>query len=116
MDGIVNPFEPGAGTEPPELTGRRPVLEQTRVALARIKAGRFEKSVILVGLRGVGKTVLLNRIQLMAKEAGYHSEFIESPEKDRLPDLLVPALRRILLSFDTKEQISTAQAGPLGMP
>lgn len=108
MDGICNPFEPGAGTEPPELVGRRPVMEQTRVALARIKAGRFEKSVILIGLRGVGKTVLLNRIQLMAKEAGYHSEFIESPEKDGLPDLLVPALRRILLSFDTKEQISTA--------
>ncbi len=108
MDGIGNPFEPGAGTEPPELVGRRPVMEQTRVALARIKAGRFEKSVILIGLRGVGKTVLLNRIQLMAKEAGYHSEFIESPEKDGLPDLLVPALRRILLSFDTKEQISTA--------
>jgi AAA ATPase domain len=108
MDRIGNPFEPGAGTEPPELVGRRPVVEEARIALARIKAGRFEKSIILIGLRGVGKTVLLNRIQLMAKEAGYHSEFIESPEKDRLPELLVPALRRILLSFDTKEQISTA--------
>jgi len=107
MDRVGNPFEPGAGTEPPELTGRRPVMEEARVALARTKAGRFEKSVILIGLRGVGKTVLLNRIQLMAKEAGYLSEFIESPEKDRLPDILVPALRRILLSFDTKEQVST---------
>ena len=108
MDSIVNPFEPGAGTEPPELTGRGPVIEQARVALARIKAGRFEKSLILTGLRGVGKTVLLNRIQRIARDAGYHSEFIEAPEKDNLPALLVPALRRILLAFDTREQIGAA--------
>ncbi len=59
MDQIKNPFSPGAGTPPPELAGRDDVLEQARVLLGRIKAGRPEKSMLLTGLRGVGKTALL---------------------------------------------------------
>ena len=108
MDAVLNPFEPSAGSQPPELTGRGPVLELARITLARIKAGRFEKGLILTGLRGVGKTVLLNRILMLAKAAGYHCEFIEAPEKDRLPALLIPALRRILLAFDMREQATAA--------
>ena len=108
MDAVVNPFEPGAGSEPPELTGRAPLLEQARIALARTTAGRFEKSLVLTGLRGVGKTVLLNRIQRLARDMGYHSEMLEAPEKDRLPELLVPALRRILIDFDRLEKAGSA--------
>jgi hypothetical protein len=70
MDPIKNPFSPGAGSPPPELVGRDPILEQARILLGRIKAGRPEKSMLLTGLRGVGKTVLLNDIERMAKAGG----------------------------------------------
>lgn len=58
MDPIKNPFSPGAGSPPPELVGRDPILEQARILLGRVKTKRPEKSMLLTGLRGVGKTVL----------------------------------------------------------
>ena len=70
MDPISNPFSPGAGAPPPELVGRDPLLEQARILLGRVKQKRSEKSLLLTGLRGVGKTVLLNEIERMAKTAG----------------------------------------------
>lgn len=73
MDPIKNPFAPGAGTQPPELAGRDPLLEGVRVALARIRLGRPAKSVLMVGLRGVGKTVLLDRIRTGADGTGLHT-------------------------------------------
>jgi hypothetical protein len=57
MDPLQNPFSPGAGSPPPELAGRGPLLEQARITLGRVKAGRPERSFLLVGLRGAGKTV-----------------------------------------------------------
>jgi Cdc6-like AAA superfamily ATPase len=63
MDPIKNPFSPGAGSPPPELVGRNPVLAQARILLGRVRLGRAEKSMLLTGLRGVGKTVLLNEIE-----------------------------------------------------
>lgn len=56
MDPALNPYAPGAGTPPPELTGRGPLLENARIALTRTRNGLPTKSFILVGLRGVGKT------------------------------------------------------------
>ncbi len=70
MDPIKNPFSPGAGSPPPELVGRDPILEQARVLLGRVKVGRSEKSMLLTGLRGVGKTVLLNEIERMTEALG----------------------------------------------
>jgi len=63
MDAIKNPFSPGAGSPPPELVGREVILEQARILLGRVKEKRPEKSILLTGLRGVGKTVLLNEIE-----------------------------------------------------
>jgi len=100
MDELHNPFAPGAGSAPPELVGREQVLQQARLILGRIKAGRHARSALLVGLRGVGKTVLLNRIQQLAEELGYKALLIEAPENKRLPALLVPKLRHLLLSLD----------------
>ena len=71
MDPIKNPFSPGAGAPPPELVGRDGVLQQAAVLLGRIKEKRPEKSLLLTGLRGVGKTVLLNEIERMAIDHGY---------------------------------------------
>ena len=100
MDPTQNPFSPGAGTPPPELSGRQDILDKAQIALARLKIHRSEKSFLLVGLRGVGKTVLLNEINNMALKNGYECAFIEAHEHRRLNHLLIPGLRRILLKFD----------------
>jgi hypothetical protein len=108
MDPALNPYAPGAGTPPPELTGRGQLLENSRIALTRTRNGLPTKSFILVGLRGVGKTVLLNRVEDQARLAGYHTSLIESHEEKSLPALLLPELRRILLGLDRGEQIEAA--------
>ncbi len=100
MDPVRNPYVPGAGTQPPELTGREALLDRARVTLARVKLGRASKSFVAVGLRGVGKTVLLSRIRQLADEAGYRVCAVEAHEHKALPDLLVPPLRRVLLELD----------------
>ena len=100
MDKIKNPFSPGAGSPPPELAGRDGVLEQARVLLGRVLAKRPEKSLLLTGLRGVGKTVLLNEIERMAKGLGYRTILVEAHEKKPLTVLLAPHLRRLLFELD----------------
>lgn len=100
MDKIKNPFSPGAGSPPPELAGRESVLEQARVLLKRVLAKRPEKSLLLTGLRGVGKTVLLNEIDRMARELGYRTILIEAHDSKHLAALLVPHLRRLLFDLD----------------
>jgi hypothetical protein len=100
MDPVTNPYAPGAGTQPPELAGRATLLEQARIAIERIRVGRPAKSFIAVGLRGVGKTVLLNRVSDAAQARDYRVCMIEAHEQKALPELLVPALRRIILDLD----------------
>lgn len=100
MDKIRNPFSPGAGSPPPELAGRDAILEQAQVLFGRVRAGRAEKSMLLTGLRGVGKTVLLNEIERMATTAGFHTVLVEAHENKSLAVLLVPYLRRLLFDLD----------------
>lgn len=100
MDPVKNPFSPGAGSPPPELVGRDPILESTRILLARIKEGRSEKSILLTGLRGVGKTVLLNKIQYQAENIGYKALLVEAHENKTLGALLAVPLRQVLFSLD----------------
>ncbi|CAM3483046.1 ATP-binding protein [Polaromonas hydrogenivorans] len=103
MDPIRNPFAPGAGTPPPELAGRDELRESLRVALERARIGRPAKSAMLVGLRGVGKTVLLDRVREDAEAAGIHTVRIEAPEGRSLPALLAPQLRQALLRLSQIE-------------
>lgn len=100
MDPIKNPFSPGAGSPPPELVGRDPILEQARILLGRIKERRPEKSLLLTGLRGVGKTVLLNEIERLAKSAGYRTISIEAHEDKPLGPLIASQLRTLLYELD----------------
>ncbi len=100
MDPRLNPYAPGAGAPPPELAGRDALIEQTAIALDRIREGRSAKSVLLVGLRGVGKTVLLNRVRLDAEVRGIQSVALEAPEDRSLPGMLAPALRAALIKLD----------------
>jgi type II secretory pathway predicted ATPase ExeA len=106
MNPLQNPFSPGAGSPPPELAGRSEILQKASTALARIKLGRSEKSLMLVGLRGVGKTVLLHRISERAKEEGYKELMIEADENKKLPALLIPHLRQVLFALDRGEMVS----------
>jgi hypothetical protein len=100
MDAALNPYAPGAGTPPPELSGRQDLLEQVRIALARTRLGRPAKGFFAVGLRGVGKTVLLREALAMAASQGFYTCFVEADGQKSLSELLVPHLRRLLLDLD----------------
>jgi AAA ATPase domain len=100
MDPRTNPYAPGAGTQPPELAGRDEIIEKAAIALDRFREGRAARSLLLVGLRGVGKTVLLTRISQQAESRGFVVVSIETPEKRSLPSLLIPSLRTALLRLD----------------
>ena len=97
MDPVKNPYAPGAGTPPPELAGRDELRETIRIALERVRAGRPTKSILMVGLRGVGKTVLLDRMRDDAEASGIHTMRVEAPEGRSLPAILAPQLRQALL-------------------
>lgn len=112
MDPIRNPFAPGAGTPPPELAGRDEIIGAAKITLARIRGGRAEKSQMLLGLRGVGKTVLLNRIAKDAEDMGYLAVRLEAPEGKRLAAYLAPALKAVLVRLSkvarAKAYVATA--------
>ncbi len=113
MDPRKNPYAPGAGTPPPELAGRDDLIERAAIALDRIREGRAARSLILHGLRGVGKTVLLNRIENDAEARGLAGVHVEAPEERSLPALLIPVLRVALLRLDrgNRMRANLAKAG-----
>ena len=100
MDPACNPFSPSAGSQPPELVGRGALIEQARILLVRVRQKRCEKSMMLTGLRGVGKTVLLNEIERLAKREVYQTVLIEAHESKGLGPLIVPHLRTLLFELD----------------
>ncbi|MFZ1665942.1 MAG: ATP-binding protein [Flavobacteriales bacterium] len=104
MDPVTNPFAPGAGNPPPELAGRDALLDAVQVAVKRAKLGRPAKSVLLVGLRGVGKTVLLDRMRDNAEADGVHTLRMEAPENRSLPAILAPQLRQALLRLSRNKK------------
>jgi hypothetical protein len=101
MSPITNPYNPGAGTPPPELAGRDELREKVRICIERLRIGNSAKSLILVGLRGVGKTVLLDRMRSDAEGSGIQTLRIEAPENKSLPAMLAPELRKALLRMST---------------
>ena len=113
MDPRQNPYAPGAGTRPPELAGRDKIIEKAAISLDRIRRGRAARSIILYGLRGVGKTVLLTDIKLGAMERGITPVNIEAPEDRSLPSILIPALRSALLRLSRKEAVKAKMSSAL---
>ncbi|MBC3373204.1 ATP-binding protein [Pseudomonas sp. SWRI92] len=103
MDPYRNPFAPGAGSRPPELAGRDLILEAARVACGRALNGRSARSIMLLGLRGTGKTVLLNEIGRIAKEEGLYVSKVESPERESLARLLYPEMRKVMRALSSLE-------------
>ncbi len=84
MDPITNPYAPGAGQRPPQLAGRDEQLRAFDVVLERIGRGRAERSIVLTGLRGVGKTVLLNALRSSAVRACWGTGKLEARPEQRL--------------------------------
>lgn len=99
MDAIRNPYSPGAGSPPPALAGRDTLREQVRIAIERLRIGRAAKSVLMVGLRGVGKTVLLEQMRVDAEAANVCTVRVEAPENRSLPSIIAPQLRLALLQL-----------------
>jgi hypothetical protein len=81
MDPVRNPYSPGAGTRPPALVGRDAEIDAMDVALQRLLLGRDGRSQMLTGLRGVGKTVLLNEFEGLADGRGFFHQHIEVAEE-----------------------------------
>ncbi len=115
MDRLRNPYRPGAGTQPPALIGRDTIIDEFEVALRRAAAGMPGKSVVALGLRGVGKTVLLNRFTGIAGQEGFKVGFIEAPETGAFRTLLAIRLRQILLDLDQAGPVSMAVSAALGV-
>lgn len=103
MNPVKNPYTPGAGTPPSELAGRDALREKVRICIERLRIGNTAKSVLMVGLRGVGKTVLLDQMRTDAEATGIHTIRVEAPENRSLPALLAPALRVALLRLSQIE-------------
>jgi len=108
MDPIKNPYTPGAGTRPSELAGRDEEIENFKILLARLRAGRPEQSQIITGLRGVGKTVLLNTFEDHAEGAGYLTVFREMTQETSLPELLAKDTQRLLRDLKLSAKLAGA--------
>lgn len=100
MDPAINPYNPGAGYPPPELVGRDHLISQVRIALGRRISGRHGKHFFLIGLRGVGKTVLLKHVRTIAKDMGYEEVFGEAassgPSSGTFPRRMAKKIDNIL--------------------
>lgn len=112
MDPFNNPFAPGAGSRPPELAGRDEILNAALTACGRTLRGRGARPIMMLGLRGTGKTVLLNEIGRRVQERGFLVSKIESPEDGALASLICPIIQKVLRSLSTSENAkSLAKSG-----
>jgi len=109
MDPVRNPYAPGAGQRPPELAGRDKQLQAFDIVLERVARGRPERSVMLTGLRGVGKTVLLNQLRSAAVSRGWGTGKIEArPDQELrrpLSSALHMATRAVAMSHRNPERV-----------
>ena len=100
MDPVQNPFSPGAGTPPPELAGRGELLEEARIMLGRVLRGRSTQGMLMTGLRGVGKTVVLNEVMRMAESQGVLPLYVEATAESTLSEHLVSELKKLFFSLN----------------
>ena len=112
MDATLNPYTPGAGTPPLELAGRDDEIGAVKLLLARVAAGRHQRSMIITGLRGVGKTVLLNQFEALAAEAGWVVALQEIPSPRDHPrdfrELAASMVRRAMYDLSRGKQMTDA--------
>jgi hypothetical protein len=94
-----NPYTPNAGAQPPALVGRDEELQAFEVLLARLLRGHTEQSMLITGLRGVGKTVLLTRFEELAREGGWTTVEAEITKNSEFGDRMANLVRRALLQL-----------------
>lgn len=97
MDPITNPFAPGAGAPPPELAGRTALIQQAHVAVERARRSLASQHLLMIGLRGAGKTVLLDHMRAAAEANDICTVRMDASDGRSLPSLLLPGLHRALL-------------------
>ncbi|HEY2699318.1 MAG TPA: ATP-binding protein [Pseudonocardiaceae bacterium] len=115
MDPVRNPFAPGAGQRPPELAGRDRELDAFDVVLERVSRSRPERSLVLTGLRGVGKTVLLGELRSMAVRRGWGAGKIEARPEADLRRPLSAALHRAIRDLAVRHRAPDRVEGVLGV-
>jgi hypothetical protein len=106
MDPVKNPYTPNAGSRPPELAGRDEQLEQFRILVARLRSGQTEQSIIAKGLRGVGKTVLLNAFEDMAESEAFLTYYHELTDESSLVEELARDAERALAMMRLSEKLA----------
>lgn len=114
MDPTNNPYTPGAGRPPRDLVGRDELLTQMDIEMHRTLKGLHGSNAFLVGLRGVGKTVVLERLVQNAEQMGYVSVHIEAPETGVFTAQLATRFRSALLSLQ-QNLISKAKSKAMGV-
>lgn len=114
MNEIHNPYNPGAGVPPPELAGRDDILDQVGVAITRALNSKPAKNFMLLGLRGVGKTVLLQRVLGDADETCVVQDFEANPDRT-LAEQMTEHLYRILIGLDRRQRMGHEVKRALGM-
>ena len=108
MDRLRNPFTPGAGALPPELAGRSGIIEDGRVLYGRSLLCRYEKSLLLTGLRGVGKTVLLKHLAENARQGGVVPVVVEVRNAEGDFEELALRIKAALCTIDFKSGVKAA--------
>ncbi len=115
MNPLENPFAPGAGVPPPELAGRDDLLDSIHVSAERTRRQLAARSVLLLGLRGVGKTVVLGRAQERATEAGLTTVMVEASDRSPLPAQLAAELHGALLRMSRQRRVRALATRALGV-
>ena len=115
VDKVRNPFNPGAGSRPPLLVGRDDQIEAMTIAIQRLAVGRFERSLLLKGLRGVGKTVLLNEFGQIAAQHGWLHSHLEATEDARIASAIAALARRVLLELSVTARAKARAQKALGV-
>ncbi|MCL7419645.1 MAG: ATP-binding protein [Methylobacter sp.] len=115
MESYKNPYRPGAGTKPLVISGREKEIQKADTLLKSVKYGAPQRSLMLYGLRGVGKTVLLNAMESIAANEGYLSEHLEMSETDEFRRVIAKSCRKMLLNLSQKENIKDKCIRALGI-
>lgn len=115
MDPVRNPYSPGAGSPPPALVGRDSEREGFDIAVRRLASGRPARSLMLTGLRGVGKTVLLHEFGRIARGHEWMHQHVEAAEDTRFPESIAMLTRRTLLQLSAGQRLADRGRRALGV-
>ena len=115
MDPTRNPFSPGAGSPPPALVGRDAEIETIRIAIGRMSLGRSSRSMILTGLRGVGKTVLLQEFRRLGQRRDWVCRPLEASAGMKFPSAIADLVRKVLLRLSPAQDLADRARRALGV-